>query len=42
MSAKKDDGRRLVAENRKARHEYFITDSYEAGIELKEIGRAHV
>jgi len=35
MSAKKDDGRKLVAENRKARHEYFITDSWEAGIELK-------
>ena len=35
MSANKDDGRRIVAENRKARHEYFITDSWEAGIELK-------
>jgi SsrA-binding protein len=35
MSAKKDDGRRLVAENRKARHEYFLTDTYEAGLELK-------
>jgi SsrA-binding protein len=35
MSAKQDDGRRIVSENRKARHEYFITDSYEAGIELK-------
>ncbi len=35
MSAKKDDGRRLVSENRKARHEYFITDTYEAGLELK-------
>lgn len=34
MSAKKDDGRKLVAENRKARHEYFITDDYEAGIML--------
>ena len=35
MSAKKDDGRRLVAENRKARHEYFISDTYEAGLELR-------
>jgi SsrA-binding protein len=34
MAAKKDDGRRLVAENRKARYEYFITDTYEAGIAL--------
>jgi SsrA-binding protein len=34
MAAKKDDGRRLVAENRKARHEYFITDSLEAGLQL--------
>jgi SsrA-binding protein len=35
MSAKKDGGRRLVAENRRARHEYFITDTWEAGLELK-------
>jgi len=34
MAAKRDDGSTLVAENRKARHEYFITDSWEAGIEL--------
>jgi SsrA-binding protein len=34
MAAKKDDGRRLIAENRKARHEFFITDSVEAGLEL--------
>jgi SsrA-binding protein len=34
MAAKKDDGRRLVAENRRARYEYFITDTYEAGIAL--------
>lgn len=34
MSAKKDDGRKLVAENRKARFEYFITDTYEAGLVL--------
>ena len=29
-----DDGRKIVAENRKARHEYFIEDTYEAGIAL--------
>lgn len=34
MAAKRDDGTTLVAENRKARHEYFITDKWEAGIEL--------
>lgn len=34
MAAKKDDGRRLVAENRKARFEYLIGDTYEAGIQL--------
>jgi SsrA-binding protein len=34
MAASKDDGRKLVAENRKARHEYFITDTYEAGLQL--------
>ena len=28
------EGRKLVAENRKARHEYYIEDRYEAGIEL--------
>lgn len=34
MAANKDDGRRLIAENRKARHEYFLTDSLEAGLQL--------
>ena len=34
MAAKDDGGRRLIAENRKARFEYFITDTYEAGIVL--------
>jgi SsrA-binding protein len=34
MAAKKDDGRRLVAENRKARFEYMIGETYEAGIQL--------
>ena len=34
MAAKTDDGRRLVAENRRARYEYMISDTYEAGIQL--------
>ena len=34
MAAKKDDGRRTVAENRQARHEYFLTDTLEAGLQL--------
>jgi SsrA-binding protein len=34
MAAKNDDGRKIVAENRKARHEYFITDTYECGLQL--------
>lgn len=34
MAARKDDGRRLVAENRKARFEYLIGETYEAGIQL--------
>jgi len=34
MAADKDAGHRTVAENRKARFEYFITDTYEAGIAL--------
>lgn len=34
MAANSEGGRRLVAENRKARFEYFITDTYEAGIAL--------
>jgi SsrA-binding protein len=34
MAAKKDDGRRLVAENRKARFEYMLGETYEAGIQL--------
>ncbi len=35
MASKRDDGTTLIAENRKARHEYFITDSWEAGIMLR-------
>jgi SsrA-binding protein len=34
MAGSKDDGRKTVAENRKARHEYFISDTYEAGLQL--------
>ena len=34
MATKRDDGSTLAAENRKARHEYFITDSWEAGVAL--------
>lgn len=34
MAATKDGGRRLIAENRKARHEYFLTDTLEAGLQL--------
>ena len=33
MSDKKKDDR-TIAENRKARHDYFVEDVYEAGIEL--------
>ena len=31
---KKNEATRTVCENRKARHDYFIHDTYEAGIEL--------
>lgn len=30
-----ENGRKVVARNRKARHEYEILDTYEAGMELK-------
>ena len=30
-----DDGRRVVARNRKARHEFEVLETFEAGIELK-------
>lgn len=30
-----DEGRRVVARNRKARHEYDVLETFEAGIELK-------
>ena len=33
MSEKKTDGK-IITENRKARHDYFVEEVYEAGIEL--------
>jgi len=30
----KEEGRKLIAQNRKARHDYFIEDTYEAGLVL--------
>ena len=32
--AEKNSGTRVIAENRKARHDYFVIETYEAGIEL--------
>ncbi len=34
MADKKKTGNRTIADNRKARHDYFVLESYEAGIEL--------
>lgn len=34
MAAKKDSGRRTVAENRRARFDYQLGDTYEAGLQL--------
>lgn len=34
MSKKRDNGERVVADNRKARHHYFIESSIEAGVVL--------
>ena len=34
MAAPKSDGHKRIAQNRKARYEYAIGDTYEAGIEL--------
>ena len=33
MAEKKNDSR-IIADNRKARHDYFVIETYEAGIEL--------
>ena len=32
--ADKKDNKRIIAQNKKARHDYFVNDTYEAGIEL--------
>ena len=32
--AEKKQSRKLIAQNRKARHDYFVDETYEAGIEL--------
>ncbi len=34
MAKKADDGRKIIAENRKARHEFHIEDVFEAGLVL--------
>ncbi|KWT72014.1 SsrA-binding protein SmpB [Hyphomicrobium sulfonivorans] len=34
MAAKEKDGRRIVAENRQARHEFFLNETLEAGLQL--------
>ena len=34
VNAKKNDNNKTVAQNRKARHDYFIIDAYECGIVL--------
>jgi len=34
MAADKDENKKVVSENRKARHEFFLTDTWEAGIQL--------
>ena len=32
--ADKKDNKRIIAQNKKARHDYFVNDTYVAGIEL--------
>ena len=34
MAENKNTGRKIIAVNRKARHDYFVEDTYEAGIAL--------
>lgn len=34
MSSKEKEGRKIIAENRRARHEYFVEDVIEAGLVL--------
>ena len=47
MSKAKTDGIKLIANNKKARHDYFVEDSFEAGIvlhgtEVKSLRQGHV
>lgn len=34
MAEKKDGGRKIIANNKKAYHDYFVDEKYEAGIQL--------
>ena len=34
MAGQKQGGRRLISQNKKARHDYFVEETYEAGIQL--------
>ena len=34
MSEEKKSGIKIIADNRKARHDYFVIETYEAGVEL--------
>ncbi len=34
MAEKKDSGRKIIANNKKAYHDYFVDEKYEAGIQL--------
>ncbi len=34
MAEKKAEGKKIIAQNKKAYHEYFVEEKYEAGIEL--------
>jgi len=34
MPEKKPGGKKIIAQNKKARHDYFVEDTYEAGIQL--------
>ena len=34
MADKKNAGHKIITQNRKARHDYFVEDTYEAGIQL--------
>ena len=34
MAEKHKSGRKIIAQNKKARHDYFVEDTYEAGIQL--------